>query len=83
MQVFSSGDSAEGLSFKHGICEGGGIRYSAKDRARKGGKPIEQWSSFTHIRKRLIESRFQNLQSGTKQKETKEKLVYEGSTYHG
>ena len=34
---------------------------SVKDRARKGGKPIEQSSSLTHIRKRLVESRFSEL----------------------
>lgn len=40
---------------------------STKDRAYRGGKPIEQWSSLTYIREKLIESRFSEL---TRWKET-------------
>lgn len=29
---------------------------SARDKAQKGGKPVERWGSLTHIKKRLIES---------------------------
>lgn len=34
---------------------------SAENRARRGGKPAEQWSSLMHIRKRMVESRFSEL----------------------
>lgn len=34
---------------------------SAKNRAHRGGKPIEQWSSLTHIWKKWIGSRFSEL----------------------
>lgn len=34
---------------------------SAENRARRGGKPAEQWGSLMHIRKRMVESRFSEL----------------------
>ena len=34
---------------------------SAKDKAGKGGKPLEQWSSLSHIKKKLNESKSQEL----------------------
>ena len=34
---------------------------SAKNRAYRGGKPAERWSSLTHIRKKMVESRLSEL----------------------
>ena len=34
---------------------------SAKDKAQRGEKPVEQWSSLTHIERKLIESHSQEL----------------------
>ncbi len=33
----------------------------AKDKARRGGKPEEQWSSLTHVKRKLVESQAQEL----------------------
>lgn len=34
---------------------------SAKDKARRGGNPVERWSSLTHIQKKMVESRLSEL----------------------
>ena len=56
---------------------------SAKDRAHRGGRPFEQWSSLTHIRKKLTESRLAELVKWHEAKDTKERLVDEVSISHG
>lgn len=33
----------------------------AKDKARRGGNPEEQWSSLTHVKRKLVESQAQEL----------------------
>lgn len=44
-----------------GLLGHGKAGIGAKDRARKGGRPVEQWSSLTHIKKRLTDSHNQKL----------------------
>ena len=34
---------------------------SGRDKARKGGNPLEQWSSLTHIKRKLKESQSQEI----------------------
>lgn len=47
----------------------------AKNRACRGGKLEEQWSSLTHVKPKLIESQAQELATGTRLRDEKEKLV--------